>query len=58
MFLSLESPEAAKWATDNLQIESWQQNENIIGIDHHYINDIIDGMTASDLTMGEDFQVF
>ena len=57
-FLAVKTEQAEQWVEDNLCIESWQRTGNIIGIDHHYIEDIVDGMIEDDLQPGEDFELF
>lgn len=56
-FLAVLTPEAESWASDNLQLESWQWSGNMIGIDHHYIDDIIEGMVNDGLQPETDFIV-
>ncbi len=56
-FLAVLTPEAEKWAQDNLNAESWQWQGNAIGIDHHYIEDIVEGMVEDGLVPDKDFSL-
>ena len=56
-FLVVKTPEAEKWTKDNLNTEPWQEQGNIIGIDHHYIEDILEGMVEDGLQLGLDFDL-
>ncbi len=57
MFLAVLTPKAKKGAKNNLDTASWQWRNNIIGIDYHYIEDIIEGMTDSGLQEYIDFNL-
>ncbi len=54
-FLAVLTPEAEKWAKDNLNLEAWQGQGNTIGIDHHFIEDILEGMVEDGLEPDKDF---
>ncbi len=56
-FLATHTEEAEQWVDENLQLEGWQKTGNIIGIDHHYIEDIVDGMAADGLEPDKDFSL-
>jgi hypothetical protein len=57
-FLAVLTPEADKWTKRHLYLESWQVQGNIIGIDHRYMEDIIDGMNRAKLKPDVDYNVF
>jgi hypothetical protein len=56
-FLAVLTPETEKWVKDNLITEPWQMTGNIIGIDHHYIEDIVEGMIEDGLELNRDFNL-
>jgi hypothetical protein len=58
MFLSVLTSKAIKWVNDNLNLESWQVNGNLIAIDHSYMDDIYSGLTDAGLVPQIDFNVF
>jgi hypothetical protein len=57
-FLAVLTPQAQKWATDNLVTEDWQWQGNIIGIDHHCMEDILIGMKQGGLEPDKDFSLY
>ena len=57
-FLAVLTPEAERWADNNILAEAWQKQGNIIAIDHHYIDDILIGMKQDGLETDEDFRLY
>ena len=47
--------EAEKWIRENVCFEEYQKLGNGIAIDHHYIEDIVDGLLAKGFKPGVDF---
>ncbi len=57
MYLITPLTETAKdWISDNVQTEPWQWLRGNLAIDHHYIEDLVDGMIKAGLT-AKDFIV-
>ena len=52
-----QTKEAKNWINDNVQIEPWQLMGNAFAVDHHYIEDLVQGMVNAGLKPSKDFNV-
>lgn len=57
MFVELLTDKGRKWVKDNLSIEPWQVNGDVIAIDHHYAEDILQGMFDEKIYAQKDYIV-
>ena len=48
---------AKQWVDDNAGIEDWQWLGGGFAVDHHFIDDLIDGMIENELLPKQDFEV-
>jgi len=48
---------AQEWVNENVQVESWQKFGIGFVVDHHFIDELIEGMIASELLPVQDFGV-
>jgi hypothetical protein len=49
--------EAKQWVNQNVGLESWQWLGCSFAVDHHFIDDLFDGMVESGLLPGQDFTI-
>ena len=55
--VTLITPKAKAWIDDNAQVESWQRICGGFAVDHHFIEDLIDGIVENELLPVQDFDV-
>ena len=51
------TPKTRQWIDDNVGIEDWQWTGGGFAIDHHFVDDLIEGMTEAELLPKTDFNV-
>ncbi|GAI13109.1 unnamed protein product [marine sediment metagenome] len=51
------SEQAKAWIDKNIIHEPWQMLGDFIAVDHHYIENIVEGMKEEGFELGADFQV-
>ena len=48
---------AKNWVDENVQLEGWQWLGDGFGVDHHYVEALVEGMIGDGLEAGADFEV-
>ncbi len=57
MFVQIISDKAKEWVKNKLIMEDWQINGDIIAIDHHCIENILEGMYDAKIYAQKDYLV-